>query len=364
MKAKTFLILMSILGVLAVVTYVTVDFNPSGPAHSPMGQKLFADLPANDIAAIELMHVDGAVNLKKENDLWVVVERAGFPADFEKISELVRRVVEMRIGSSFEILPDMLGPLQLHDPADERVAATDRGMRFIFRDAHQQPLLDIIVGKARETTAGSGNYILPRQSRVGYLVDGNLRRFGRQSPDWIQNKLLDVHPEEIERVVCEDPGSGEVLYTLQRPQPDQDAIWIDGDPDESAHRTFRIETVYRALSNLSVDDVVAPAGIADPPAWENRHRLAYHLYDGTIYYIYPGDPLPGADDLFYLRLQVAHTDAVQLNKVDASRPDETLTLEERTPGLNKMLEPWVYVIPAWKHSSFVLDPELFLEAPE
>jgi hypothetical protein len=366
MKAKTFLILLSILFVLAGVTYVMVDFDPSVPAHSPMGQQLFADLPANSIAAIELIHVDGSVNLSKQNDIWVVEERSGFPADFEKISDLVRRVIEMRIGSSFEILPDMLGPLQLHDPREVLVPEAHKGMRIIFKDAAHQPLLDIIVGKARETTAGSGNYVLPQQSRLGYLVDGNLRRFSRQSPDWIQNKLLDVDPEDIERVVCEDPDSGEVLYTLQRPGPGQDPIWIGGDP-EGVQRTFRVDTVFRALANLSVDDVVAPAGIADTLYFENRPRLAYHLYDGTVYHIYPGDPLPDADDRFYFRLQVVTqpaSETTRLDSVDASRPHETAVSEEPAPGLNKMMASWVYVIPAWKHGSFVLDPELFMEASQ
>jgi hypothetical protein len=366
MKAKTFLILLSTLFVLAGVTYVMVDFDPSVPAHSPMGQKLFADFPANRIAAIELIHVTGSLNLRRQNDIWVVVERFGFPADFEKITDLVRRVTQMRIGSSFEILPDMLGPLQLHDPREVLVPETYKGMRIVFKDADHQPLLDIIVGKARETTAGSGNYVLPQQSRLGYLVDENLRRFGRQSPDWIQSKLLDVDPEAIERVVCEDPESGGVLYTLQRPAPGQDPIWIGGDP-EGGQRTFRVDTVYRALANLSVDDVAAPAGIADTPLFENRPRLAYHLYDGTVYYIYPGDPVPDTDDQFYFRIQVAAqpvADKIRLDSVDASRPDETAVSEEPVPGLNKMMASWVYVIPAWKHGSFVLDPELFLEVSE
>jgi hypothetical protein len=108
-------------------------------------------------------------------------------------------------------------------------------------------------------------------------------------------------------------------------------------------------------------------GIADTLYFENRPRLAYHLYDGTVYHIYPGDPLPDADDRFYFRLQVVTQpapDTTRLDSVDASRPDETAVSEEPAPGLNKMMASWVYVIPAWKHGSFVLDPELFMEASQ
>lgn len=363
MKSKPLLMLVIILAGLVAVAYLVVDVNLAAPQRSTMGLPLFSDLPVNRVAAIGLTDADGSVTLKKDGSAWVVSERFGFPADFDKISDLVRKTAAMQIGHGFEIFPDTLSRLQLHDPAAAEVPRSERGQRVIFRDDREQALLDIILGKSRQAAmGGGGHFVLPTGSQAGYLVAGNFERVGRRPSDWIKNTLLDIKPEAIWRVVCEDPESGRIHYTLERPQPGQDPLWSGAQPG-AVLRPFRFDSVYRALINLGVEDVAGPAGNPPFPGFESRPRLVYTLYDGSIYSIYPGGPLPGEGDRFYFRVQTAYDPPAERvrSQTDGSGQETAAHRQEQAAQWNATIGSWIYVIAGWKHSSFVVDPAEFTE---
>ncbi|MBR9980039.1 MAG: DUF4340 domain-containing protein, partial [Desulfatitalea sp.] len=244
MKPKTLLILLIILLPLAVATYIVVGFDTTTSRHSRLGQHPFAGWQVERIAAIRVTHATGAVTLEKQGDIWTVADRYGYPADFSKISDLVQKISDSSVGSAFELFSDTLDRLQLHDPAAPDIPAAHKARRVVFQDGRGEPLLDILLGRAREGTMG-GHYVLPVGSSVGYLVDRDFQPFGGRVADWIQKDLLDVRPEAIRRVVCEDPRSGRTLYVLERPAPDRDPVWTDAVPGDDIHAA-RIDAVFRA----------------------------------------------------------------------------------------------------------------------
>lgn len=376
MRPKTFIILLVVLVILGAGIWMTGTRKTTSP-DSRMGEKLFTDLDTTRIQAIHIQGRTQTVNLEKK-DIWEVASRYGYPADFDKITDTVRRLTAARIGSSFEATPDTRRNLGLFDPDDASMAEA-AGLRIVFDDAAGQTLLDVLVGRAREAAAGTGgHYLLPGGSVTGYMVDQNFLFVGRSPVDWLNKHLLDVPAEDIEKVVCTDTRTGQTYYTLARPEPYADPVWMEAAPGDIL-RTARFDAAFRALIALSLDDVTpaTPGGFETAPlhqstAFANHPFLTYHLYDGTHYRIYPGAASPDNPDLYYLKIEAswqapAEDGLTGRDLTDAEADvwaEEASALQQQADELTMRLAPWVFMIPTWKYNNFITDTAEFIEPTE
>ena len=94
-----------ILGLLALVmaigAIVTLrDQGASTPAAgaAKLGQPLLPQLKAADVARITIRAPQSTLTLEKKNQRWVINERDGFPADLDKVTELVVKAIELKTG--------------------------------------------------------------------------------------------------------------------------------------------------------------------------------------------------------------------------------------------------------------------------
>ena len=55
-----------------------------------LGGKVVKNFPVNNIEQIRIKQHTGEVNLARKNDVWVVQERNGYPANFDNISDFLR----------------------------------------------------------------------------------------------------------------------------------------------------------------------------------------------------------------------------------------------------------------------------------
>src|SRR5678815_4518833 len=62
-------------------------------------------LTINDVAQITIQQPKAQVNLRKKGDTWVVSERADYPANFEMISTLIRKVWELKPVQEVKVGP-------------------------------------------------------------------------------------------------------------------------------------------------------------------------------------------------------------------------------------------------------------------
>ena len=87
------------------------------PSDQKLGQKLFTDLPVNDVTQIHIQQSGADLNLVKKDDLWRVQERGDFAADFNKISDFLLKAKDLKVSQSEEIGPSQLARLELLEPA-------------------------------------------------------------------------------------------------------------------------------------------------------------------------------------------------------------------------------------------------------
>src|SRR5580765_5248408 len=62
--------------------------------------KLFSNLPVNEITHVALKKNADEVNLEKKNDIWTVHERKNYPANFDTIRDLIQKVSSAKVVQS------------------------------------------------------------------------------------------------------------------------------------------------------------------------------------------------------------------------------------------------------------------------
>src|SRR5688572_20915404 len=99
MNRKQFLILMVALLVLGGVGFALfwqdlADYRASG---AKIGAKLVKDIKIADVAQIDLRDATSRVTLVRKDTGWIVPERSNYPADFKAISDLIIKLVDLKV---------------------------------------------------------------------------------------------------------------------------------------------------------------------------------------------------------------------------------------------------------------------------
>ena len=110
---------------------------------STAGGKKLIDFPINDVAQVTIKGRGGEVNLVRASDGWKVKERADYPANFETIGGLLRRLWELRPLQEVEVGPSQFGRLELSPPGSEATTGT----LLELKDAQGKRLAAMLLGK-------------------------------------------------------------------------------------------------------------------------------------------------------------------------------------------------------------------------
>jgi hypothetical protein len=99
MTRKQFLILVAALAAIAAVGAWIMQSQRTAwaPADSRIGQRLVAGLKLEDVAEVVLRDASATLTLVRRDGTWVVRERADFPADAERVRELLLKLPELKI---------------------------------------------------------------------------------------------------------------------------------------------------------------------------------------------------------------------------------------------------------------------------
>jgi hypothetical protein len=188
-----------------------------------LGQKLFKDLKAADIASIRIVEPKATLTLERKEQGWVIAERAGFPAAFGKVRDFVLKALELKAAQSEPIGEKDRARLNLDDPGKKSETA---GTRVEFGGAGGNTLGALIVGKKLfrkepenpEKALGDGRFVmLPGEDKTVYLVADPLPQVTARTAEWIDRSAFQV----------------EKVKTLEVRRPDGDAWRIERAADNA-----------------------------------------------------------------------------------------------------------------------------------
>ncbi len=393
MKSKTFIVLLVVCAVLGGITYWQFNKENGGAARdAAMGEELLADLSVNDIAAVRVIGPENSAALKKET-VWEVENRFGYPADFSRITDLVKKLRSVAVGRSFKANDDARSRLALHPPDKDGVDDEARGTRVVLENADGKTLADVLVGNPREASAGAGGHYLMRlPGDTVYLVDKSFSRLETEPREWLVKELVDASSADIREVQYRAADGGEPVYTLARPEKGKDPAFQvrpEGFSDREIKKS-EINTLFGALSGFQIENVADPA---DKPADDSfRHVFEYRLFDGSWYKAFLGEAVPGDDDdNYYVKVRAgftsppaeetdsegddASTEAAEddpeaqkkaeeeKKKTAEERRQKQAELKEKALELDEKLQSWTYIVPEWRYNKFKTDVEGLFEEP-
>jgi hypothetical protein len=369
MKSKNFIILLTICCVLAIATVFIFNKKSNTNQQAKLGQKLLDNLQVNDIAKITINSTDGAVILKKEKTFWVVENRFKYPADFSKITDLAKKLKELKIGRRFNASGDIISRLSLHLPEKKEIPPSQKGIQIVLVDKQKKILLDLILGKIRESSSRSGGqYVMLSTTSTVYLVDKNFRFLEKESKQWLNKDLIDIKAKDIEKVICFTPGREKVIYAIKRPEKEQPPEFVNA-PRNRKVDTSKIDQVVEALTALKIEDIADPGKNIKQTKFKNTPYFEYYLFDGTVYNIYPGLAMDNDSEKHYYRVYASHTPSqdkegdvtTDSSKEDKSRQENQAEPSIKVNHLNKKLGSWTYIVSKWENNKFITDPEEFFE---
>lgn len=414
MKLKSLLILLVITTVLAGLS--TLMLRPQKNEHTEIGAPLLPDLPANEVARMTLTSPDSSVVLVKGSDVWQVESRYGYAADFDQISEFVRKFSKLKIGRSFEGSPETLARLQLIDPTTSEAAtqasgSQKSGTRVQMSTADGKAIAAYILGSPRSTDSGSGGqYLRQADGSTVYLVDESFRFLKKKAAEWLQHDVLNIKEAEVRQVTCYPAGDGQPRFTVSRSEKGKPATLLEVPKDRKADPA-KIEQLVGALAPLKIKDIAGERQVPAPTEGDGLH-LAYVLYNGQQIHIYPRKVGEGEEARYELQAfvtyqappaeEAASTDTAAAAGGDASaganasasaddeksadqtaveKPDKATTgsAEEKaeddkapsaeevqalTDDLAAKLSGWTFLVEEWQWKSLITEVNGLLEEPQ
>jgi len=145
MNRKQFLFLIVVLLVVggAGLALFWKDYSAYRDSGAKIGARLLPDLKIAEVAEIRLQDAKNQATLARKEKQWVVEERGGYPADFDAISALMVKLIELKVTQSEQVAAKLYPRLNLGEPGKGEGAGTV----IEFRDAAGKTLARIILGK-------------------------------------------------------------------------------------------------------------------------------------------------------------------------------------------------------------------------
>lgn len=255
---KTAFFALSITTVLAVAAAMFVS-KERAPESELAESALFPGLAEhiNDVARIEVKSKDQKTTVRKDGERWVIEDRAGFPALFDKVKATVVAVADLEVlepkTTNKELYP-RLGVEGIDAEPSSSVLVQ-------LADGQSKPLAALLVGKPR--SGGSpGTYVRRPDEPQAWLVRGRVE-VSADPVEWMERELLNIAPERIREITIEKAGD-KPLRVFKKEPKDKDFVLADLPKGAKLKSQLTLNGLASALEQLRLDDVKKRSGFELP----------------------------------------------------------------------------------------------------
>jgi hypothetical protein len=267
----------------------------------PAGAKILGDFPVNDVASLTLSGPDGRVTLQRGESGWGVVERGGYPTDFEKVSALILKLSDLQALQSLPVAETDYGALALRTEGND-IPREEAGTQVELKNAAGQPLAALILGKTHMTAppgmrpeiggTASGRYVMPSgQGGNAYLVSETFSDLQTAPSAWIDKNL--VRPGMPRRVEVQSKD-GQWILTRDAAGAQWTMEGLRKNQSLDAAKTMSVDSMLTSMAVADVPD--GPEDARLKPLEENPVTVTADTFDGVRYILTigrgDGDNLP------------------------------------------------------------------------
>jgi hypothetical protein len=292
-----------------------------------------------DVAKVVVKRVSGTTTFVRQDNVWTVAEKSGYPADAAKVRKMLLGLAQIAYVEPKTAEPSLYKRLNVEDPSAEK---SQSALVEVY-DSQGGALGSVIAGRRRIDELGGGNdgvYVrLPGEAR-SWLARGTLD-LETDLTQWLDRKIADIGEKRTRQAVLQQPDGTTLTIAREKPE-DKFAV-----KDLPSGRKLKSDTGMvepaTALQGLELIDV-KPASDANFPK-EGLNTATYTTFDGLAVHV-----------------EVAKLDTTDWIRLSASATgDDKVKSEADT--LNKTWSRWVYGIAAFKAGALRTKMDDLLEAP-
>jgi hypothetical protein len=243
--------------------------------------------PLNDVSQITIKGAGAELNLTKKNDTWRVAERADYPADFDKVSALLRKLWELRPVQDVKIGPSQLDRLQLTEPGQ---TPGSEATLLDLKATGDKRLAALLLGKKHLRNTGgaigegggvpTGRYVMePDASKRVFLIAETLDEAQTKPEQWLSRDFVKVENPKSIAIAGATPAMN---WKLERETASTPWKFANAKPGEELDSS-KASGLASLLAYGAFADVLAPDA---PPAETGLDQAAtakIETFDNFVY---------------------------------------------------------------------------------
>ncbi len=258
-------------------------------------QNKILNFPLNDVSHVTIKGIGAELNLVKKDDVWRVKERADYPADFDKVSALIRKLWELRPVQDVKVGPLQLGRLDLAGPGQQ----TGSGTLLDLKGADDKRLGALLLGKKYLTNPDqlplpnegdgitAGRYVMGQDgSNRVFLVSETLDDVDPKPERWLIRDFIKIENPKSIAVIGATPT---MKWSVSRETATAPWKLLDAKrrEDFDAAKVSNLTTLFSAATFADVlppDAPVAETGLDKPSTAriETFDNFVYELRIGKL----------------------------------------------------------------------------------
>ncbi len=296
------------------------------------------NLALNDVSRVVIKASDGEVNLVKQGDTWTVQERADYPAAFEKVSDLLRKVWDLKTVQAVKVGASQLPRLELVAPDKEGGSGT----LLEFKDKDGKRLEALLLGKKylkkSDASMGempgfpAGRYVMPLGEKATVsLVSESFEETTPKAEQWLNKDFIKI--DGVKAITL--AGTTEPQHwKLTRETPAADWKLADAKPEEQLD-TAKTSPLNSLFANASFTDVLAPDA---KPAETGLDKPAVATFETTDNFTYTLKIGKLIGESYPVTIEVAANFAKERTPGKDEKPEDKTKLDEEFTATQKRLE--------------------------
>jgi len=351
-----------ILSFITVVILVAASISSQNRAPQTVVTQspLFPELKnqINSATQLSVETAEGAINITKQGDNWVITESGNYPARFDKVKQTVLALADLKQVSQKTSTPSLFSELDVDDIHAEK----SKSKLLTLKDASGNALASLIVGR----DAGSGAYVRKPQTNETWLTNGKLD-ISSDVLAWVEQNLLDIADDRIFDTRLEHPD-GKVV-SITRAKGEKDFTVLDVPKDKKAKSGYFVNQIGTILSKLTIENVKARQGFTFP---DTAIKTTIRTYDGLVATIVTAN-VDGAnvisldfsiDEALLAAAaaapaspeQPSEKEAIVIGEPAKDAAPKVVDVRKEVADLNSRISGWVYTITSAKYGLLVKEP--------
>ena len=363
-QSTILLVLVLLIGSAGLVTYKRQ--NASRDAGSAaLGRKLLGEIEINNVAQLVIKGDTNELNLVREDGLWRVKERYGYPANFNEISDTVLKLRDLKIVQTERVGESQLVRLSLAEGQGANGPTV-----VVLRDKDGVPMKTLWLGKKHMKKSSrpspmpgmdddqgwpDGRYVKLGGSTEVALVSDPLANLEPRPEQWLNKDFLKV--EKVKSIAVDFP---EATNSWKVTRETEAGPWRLFEPKAGEDLdSSKLTSLSSPLGSLAFNDV-APESAQEHFGLQHPVMATLETFDHFAYAFKVGLK---TNENYPIRVAVtasfpkerpvgAGEKAEDKEKLEKQFKDDLKKLEDKL-AKEKGFEPWIFEVSSWSLDSLL-----------